>query len=288
MGNVKKKSHIAFATTFYPMPESYISSFFESLNCQSFMGFDLVILNDNYGPLKKYIKAYPNLNIIELKYSNTPAKNREFLLKYIKKASYEIIVLGDSDDVFDSKRVEKSLNKLESADIVVNDVSLFDNHGYFEMLYMSNRIKNNSIIDFSFIRTKNIFGLSNTAFKLDILETIHFDDNIVALDWYLFSLLLQSKAKAVFTSETYTGYRQHNRNIIGLSSVSGTRLKQSLQTKYLHYELFTKIDSTFTELAINTKNSLAKLEDNNYLEQEVSKNNAQLYYPLWWECIIEE
>lgn len=288
MVQFKKKSPIAFATTFYPMPDSYINDFFESLNNQSYNEFDLFVLNDNYGSIDKYISKYPNLNIVELEYSNTPAKNREFLIRFIKKASYDIIILGDSDDVFDTKRIETSIDKLNLADIVVNDVSIFDTNGYSTEYYLSNRIENNSIIDIDFIRTKNIFGLSNTAFKLNIIDTIEFENNIVALDWYLFSLLLLSNSKAIFTCDTYTGYRQHNENTVGLSCFTNQKLKSAASIKLQHYKLLAKANNNYSLLANKTKHYLDKLEDIDFLNHEVKNNNAQLKFPLWWEYLIDE
>ena len=104
---------------------------------------------------------------------------------------------------------------------MVNDVSLFDDSGIYETMYMSNRLKDNSKISFEYIQNKNIFGLSNTAIKLDILEEVVFDENLVAVDWYLFKELLKNSFSAVFINKAITYYRQYKDNTIGLQAVDG-------------------------------------------------------------------
>ena len=46
---------------------------------------------------------------------------------------------------------------LIKADVVVNDLSLFDDNGVYEKNYLSNRLKNLDIIDLKFIKDKNVF-----------------------------------------------------------------------------------------------------------------------------------
>ena len=40
------------------------------------------------------------------------------------------------------------------------------------------------VIDFKFIKDKNIFGMTNTAIKLNGIEKVSFDKEIIAVDWY--------------------------------------------------------------------------------------------------------
>ena len=63
---------------------------------------------------------------------------------------------------------------------------------------------------------KNIFGLTNTAIKLENISKVIFDDKVIAVDWYFFKTLLKQGLKAVFTNEIVTYYRQYENNTIGL------------------------------------------------------------------------
>ena len=214
-----KLNKVSFLTTVFPKNEKYLYDFFISLKNQTYQNFDIVVINDGYKKFDKIKDDYSqNLNIIEVRYSNTPAKNKEYGINYCIDQKYDVLIFGDSDDYFQNNRVKKSLEFLNEADVVVNDLSLFNKNGVFKKNYMSHRINNLDIIDIEFIKDKNIFGMSNTALKLKNLPKVLFDDKIIAVDWYFFKRLLEKGSKAIFTNEIITYYRQHEKNTIGLSA----------------------------------------------------------------------
>jgi len=208
---------IAFLTTVFPENEKFLKTFFDSLSAQTYKNFDVVIVNDNLKNLNFYKDLYSNLNILEINSSNTPAKNREVGINYCIDHNYEVLVFGDSDDYFRNNRIEKLLEFLEKADMVVNDLSLFDDNGIYEKNYLSNRLKNLDLIDLNFIKDKNIFGMTNTAIKLKDIEKVSFNKEIIAIDWYFFKTILKKGLKAIFINETESFYRQHKNNVAGLS-----------------------------------------------------------------------
>ena len=212
---------IAFLTTIFPMKKQFLIDFFNSLNNQTYDNFDVVVVNDGYSNFNEIKLKYGKLNIVELECSNTPAKNREYGINYCIERKYDILIFGDSDDYFSNNRVELALEALNSNDIVVNDVSLFDNNGTYEDMYISNRLENDSKVDYDYIKNKNIFGLSNTALKINILSKVIFDKDLVAVDWYLYKGLLKNGCKAIFTNKAITYYRQHKDNTVGLQAIKG-------------------------------------------------------------------
>jgi len=212
---------IAFLTTIFPMKRQFLIDFFNSLNNQTHDNFDVVVVNDGYSNFNEIKLKYGKLNIVELEYSNTPAKNREYGINYCIERKYDILIFGDSDDYFSNNRVELALEALNSNDIVVNDVSLFDNNGTYEDMYISNRLENDSKVNYDYIKNKNIFGLSNTALKINILSRVSFDKDLVAVDWHLYKGLLKNGCKAIFTNKAITYYRQHKDNTVGLQAIKG-------------------------------------------------------------------
>jgi len=213
--------NVAFLTTIFPMEGQFLIDFFDSLSGQTYDNFDVIVVNDGYDNFYDVKMKYQNLSIIELPYSDTPAKNREYGINYCIEHKYDILIFGDSDDYFSNNRVELSLNMLNSNDIVVNDVSLFSDRGVYETMYISNRLSDNSKVNFNYIKNKNIFGLSNTALKINILSKVSFDKDLVAVDWYLYKSLLKNSCKAIFTNKAITYYRQHKDNTIGLQAGKG-------------------------------------------------------------------
>jgi glycosyltransferase involved in cell wall biosynthesis len=208
---------IAFLTTIFTMNKQYLYDFFDSLKNQTYQNFDVIVVNDGYKDFEKIKTLYDEtLNITELQHSNTPAKNREHGINYCIDHKYDVLVFGDSDDYSKSNRVEKSLHFLKEADIVVNDLSLFDKNSVYEKKYLSHRLKNLEVVHSEFIKNKNIFGLSNTAIKLKNIKKVTFNSKIIAIDWYFFKKILKQGLKAIFTNETETFYRQYEHNKIGL------------------------------------------------------------------------
>ena len=213
----REKMKIAFLTTIFRMNKKYLHDFFKSLKNQTHQNFDVIVVNDCNKDFEKIKRLYnQKLNIIELQYSDTPEKNREYGINYCIDCKYDVLIFGDSDDYFKNNRVEKSLYFLKEADIVVNDLSLFDKNGIYEKKYLSHRLKNLEVVNAKFIKDKNIFGLSNTAIKLRNIKKVTFNSKIIAIDWYFFKKKLKQGLKAIFTNETETFYRQYEHNAIGL------------------------------------------------------------------------
>ena len=206
----------AFLTTVFPENEKFLISFFNSLSTQTYKDFDLIIVNDNLKNINYYKNLFSNLNIKQINSSSTSAKNRELGINYCIDKKYDFLVFGDSDDYFQNNRICKSVDLLKKADIVVNDLSLFDNESIYEEQYISNRFKNLDFVTFKHIEDKNIFGFTNTAIKLRGIKKVIFDDDIIAVDWYFFQKILKQGLKAIFTNETVSYYRQHENNSVGL------------------------------------------------------------------------
>lgn len=267
---------IAFLTTIFPMKKEYLDHFFNSLLNQTYKKFEIIVVNDGYEDFNIIKQKFKTLKIIELRYKNTPAKNREYGINYVKDNNYEILIFGDSDDYFENNRIEESIELLKEYEIVVNDLSLFNANGIYKKKYLSNRVTNNEIIDFKFILEKNIFGLSNTAINLKVIDTVHFNSNLIAVDWYLFSILLLKTKRAIFTNKTLTYYRQYSENTIGIGEITADNLTNIIKVKKIHYRLMKKHHYCYEELykdviELGNKKNVINLKD------------LQIKNPLWWE-----
>lgn len=261
---------IAFLTTIFPQNEKFLKYFLDSLSAQTYKDFDLVIVNDSFKNLNYYKDLYLDLNIININSSGTPAKNKEVGINYCIEKNYDILIFGDSDDYFKNNRVEKSIKILNQADIVVNDLSLFNEHTVYNKRYLSNRVKNHEIIKFEFIKNKNIFGFSNSAIRLFNQKKIFIPNHLVAVDWYIFSNLLLKGYKAVFTDETISFYRQYEQNIIGLKQLDEKSFNKVRNIKIKHFKALSINGNQFD-------NELKSLYSLNFDKRRKIKN------PLWWE-----
>ncbi len=265
------------------MNNAYLYDFFNSLQKQTNKNFDVVVVNDGYEYLEQFKREFGSLNIIELQHTDTPAKNREYGINYVKDNNYDILIFGDSDDYFDTNRIQLSLDILKDYDIVVNDLTLFnDKKGIYHQKYISKRIKDSTEITLDFIKDKNIFGLSNTAVNVSILDNVHFDKDLIAVDWYLYTTLLLRNKTAIFTNKTITYYRQYANNTIGIGSKSIQSILKGISIKNKHYSLLRKENTIFKELYENIVELKMQVEERNSVE-EFSIQNIE--NPLWWEEI---
>jgi hypothetical protein len=154
--------------------------------------------------------------------------------------------------------------------------------------YYSNRINNRDRIDSEFIISRNIFGLSNTAVRFSKISDIHFNEELLAVDWWFFSILLQRGFNAVFTNETISYYRQYSANTIGIGNYEPEKIRTGINSKYFHYKTMSalfplKYGNLFTAIK-EIKEHMDQEKD--FLDKYCSlvKKNKTIN-ALWWEDI---
>jgi sugar O-acyltransferase (sialic acid O-acetyltransferase NeuD family) len=282
-----KRKRIAFLTTIFPTELKYIAEFFESLSKQIYKKFDVIVLNDGFQNFENFKKKYRNLTIIELPAAGSIAKNRETLIRYSKMNNYDIAIFGDIDDTFSEDRIEKSIKALKHADIVVNDLTSIKDGCIIDESIYSKRLINQRFISFDFIKDKNIFGMSNTAVNLNVvsLSEVQFSDDLIAVDWFFFSLLLLNGAKATFISDTVTFYRQYDSNVIGIGSFSIEKINSILKVKVIHYEKMKEINADYQALLDEVLILKEICTDETELNKLLIDNSNEIKTPFWWELI---
>lgn len=293
-----KKSNIAFLTTIFPASKPHLSVFFKSLQKQTKKDFDVIVINDGISNFE--VGKYKPLKISEFKVNYTPAKNREFGINKALELGYEYIIWGDSDDYFNINRVEVVIDLLKNNDIIINELDIVTKNE-IKNNYLSN-ILNNEKFDIDYFLNKNIAGMSNIAIKTSLLKNIviKFDNELIAVDWYFFTILLLQKpeAKVCFTNETATYYRQYEQNTIGINNtVNEEKIKLGIKIKLIHYKNLInfckenqniKFVEIFEENFKNIQKLKDKLKDNVFFEKYISviKSNFDDVFKGWWSEII--
>tara|TARA_B100002003_G_C14148111_1_gene552122 strand:+ start:2333 stop:3202 length:870 start_codon:yes stop_codon:yes gene_type:complete len=281
-------SKTAFISTVYPGVEEYLNYFFTSLTDQDFKKFDVIILNDGLEECEERLSLYDELNICIVPANGTPAEIRELGIKYLCDNRYKIVIFGDSDDYFAPNRIRELMYCLENSDVALNELTVVDNEKkVIEKHYLSKRLIDGQSISFDYIRNKNCFGLSNTIARVSQLKDICIPKDLIAVDWYIFSCLLISGAKAVFTSKTETFYRKHINNIVNFGKIDEKNLLTCVRAKSIHYNALREKDVEIAKLA-EMFASLEKtlLSDKKKLSEYCSRmHSLNLVNPLWWETI---
>lgn len=267
-----RSNDTAFFTVFYPGAEDFFHDFASSLVKQTVKDFDLVFINDGMPDMEGYLAQYPPLNWVEINESGSPEKIREKGLIALKSQGYNIIVLGDADDVFADTRVDVSRNLLKSYDIVVNDLTPFNSRGIIAKKWFSNRLENETKIDLNFILDKNIFGLSNTAFNAECIDSdMSIREDTVATDWLIFFDMLRKGCNAVFTNSTETLYRQHTENVAGLGKITKTYVSRGVTAKRVILEKLLKDHPEYLENYKHFKKREIEIKDRSYMDKYIKQ-----------------
>jgi hypothetical protein len=273
----------AFCSVIFPANLFYFNDFLNALENQTDTHFDLLLFNDDVENLNDLlISTSLKYKIIEVE--GSPSEIRAEVFHYLKLSNYDTIVFGDTDDYFSPNRVEDCKNGLEGVDILANDIILVDKYkNEISGPYWANRLELKDTISIESIKNYNFLGLGNSAIKQKVLPNrIHFEPNLIAVDWYFYSVLLKNNWKVGFSFNSFTYYRQHNANIVGRKKLTFEEYKKGLNVKLNHYISLSKDYPDFQELAFKYLTYKESFSESNY--QKTIQNNT-IKNPFWWEEI---
>lgn len=274
---------VALFTVFYPGAETYIGEFFDSVLDQTYKDFDLIIVNDGYKD-QKLSSLCPNLSVVELRGDATISGNRAIGINYAIDKNYNYLFLCDVDDYMHPARVEHVLRSFGNNDIIVNDLDIVGTDRKLIVKdYFQKSISANTILDKDFVKDKNIFGFSNSALKVSALSKVSFPTDLKVVDWYFFTQLLNEGLKAQFLDESLTEYRQHSKNLIGISSFTIDVFKKLIELKKKQYSYMKEVYPVYQKL-YDQMIDLSKFP-NNELRKIIDKNTDITPYPVWWENV---
>jgi len=279
----------AVLTTVYPGVGKFLKDYFDSLEGQTSMEFDLLIANDKLDGLTSFLSDR-NLNYLIIDVEGSPSSNRRELIRNAINSGYKKLIFSDSDDICEKNRVEIVSNLLDTSHIVVNDLNIVDNNGAeLKSMVFSERYDGTKKISLPDILTGNMMGLSNTAVKAEVLQgcpALKTGDPI-AFDWYLWSTLLLIGYEAKFTSETSTNYRIYDNNVAGLPQpLSEINVARGVEVKRQHYELMAKLDDLYSELSHAFQDVNKRLKQKAWRKKYLNglKKHA-IDNHIWWENI---
>jgi hypothetical protein len=294
---MKRKNNALLISVIYPKVKKYLVDYCKSIKSQDINRFDILILNDGFTgefPLKN-----KRITIIDIKSKLTPAEIRMLGIKYAIENDYKYVIFSDTDDYFSSNRISVSINKLEKYDFVFNELYLInEKKDVIQKSYYNNMIKKIEYTNYLEVINRNLFGLGNTAVKVNKLKDLFIPKEIIAVDWWIFSILLLNKCKGGFIKEAITYYRQHNNNFIGISKkLNKTILMKGIKVKQIHYKnlliycenhkMKEATEIYYKKLEeINTLNKYIK--DDIFCERyiEIINKNCKKIYSGWWSDIL--
>ena len=210
-------SAVALYTALYPAAAPFLGAWYASVEAQTDRGFDLWLSLDGLteAAVGDLLGHRPAATFVVAGPGSTPAQVRQQALARIAD-QYEAVVLVDSDDVLHSDRVAGARAWLEGADVAACGLRLVDEAG--QPMGLSLATPRNGGADAILPRT-NAFGLSNTAYRSDILRAcLPIPATATLVDWYLITMAWLQGARLAFDTTARMDYRQHGANMVRIRS----------------------------------------------------------------------
>lgn len=273
--------NIAFATVIYPKALKFLPEFTTSLQNQSDQNFHVLVVNDGCDE-KDIVLDGLSYNIIPG--GDSVDENKEILVDALLNQKFDWAIFGDSDDFFDSNRIEIIKEYSKDYDLISNEIIPFEGGTIYNPQFQQ-VLGNFREISTVFIRDKNLFGFSNTACRVDFLRNTPIPSEIVAADWYLFSKVLQSGARSCFTAKTNTYYRQWDENIIGINKKAIKQIKTGIKAKYFHYKNMLNYDPWYGGELPWLKNLYYQSDSEKFNSYYKKLEQQKGEFTFWWENI---
>lgn len=275
-----------FFSVVYPKALPYLKDVRESALAQTRKDFEFLLINDGCDS-EQIVKELRGINVTILDSQGGFTHNRLQGINYARSHGYKYLVFCDADDSFTLNRYERTIDEFEEskADIVVCNLNIA-NEKCEPVLsnYFSKEIQDDRWIEAEFLNNKNIFGMSNTALRLNSLQgEIHLPETPI-VDWLLFTVLLLKGLKAKYITDSLVNYRQYSTNMIGITKYDVSSFRRLARLKSNHYRLlieagYNQYESISEE--IMSLQSLSDMEIENIVKRELAVHSQ----PLWWQII---
>ena len=210
-------STLAIYTAVYPGAAPFLDAWYASVEAQVDRDFDLWISLDGLteAGLVAQLGSRPAATFVVAEPGATPAEVRQQALTSIADR-YEAVVLVDSDDTLHPDRIAAACTWLEGADVAACGLRLVDEAG--QPLGLSLATPGEGDIESILPRT-NAFGLSNTAYRSDVLRAcLPIPAAARLVDWYLITMAWLQRARLAFDPTARMDYRQHGANLARMRS----------------------------------------------------------------------
>jgi glycosyltransferase involved in cell wall biosynthesis len=272
----------------YSGVELFLPELLRSLSDQTDKDFTLFLINDGMADLEKHLEKV-DLDVEVLEKSAPAAELRKIGIEWIISKGAKKIIFVDADDHVANDRVEVTKEMLDEYDIVVNELMLIGESYSKPVAMFEKFFEERKEISTDDTKTGNCMGLTNTAIRAESIsrDMGSIPNDITAFDWALFAMSLHGGARAVFTNETKTYYRQHTNNTASVQGFSDKQIIRGVEVKKDHYQLLAKFYNEYLSLADLFESLFSRLQNNNSLKQKYCQAVKQRgsNVSLWWESI---
>lgn len=286
---------LALYTTIYPGVEAYLQDWYRSVQYPTDKDFQLWIGLDTMR-VECAIEAMggdPKATWVPAAPGDMPAQIRQRALERIIETC-DGVVLVDSDGLLHPSRVAAACEALRTSDLAGCALGLVDRQG--ERLGLTLGLPPMTGPESVFPRN-NVFGLSNSAFRSDLLrKCLPIPATAELVDWFLATKAWLYGARLSFDDIVRMDYRQHGENMARVRPpFSGHQITRDTQRVLHHFQI---VRASFTSGVMAGR--LAELEGvatdvelffgdivlrPTRLESYAQALNDLEPAPLWWSCV---
>lgn len=250
-------TRIAFCVALYEAHRAFLPAFMAGIRAAA-RGHDACLV----GAVDDLIDPSHTLaglaDILSLKLTrcpagSSPASIRRIMLSQAVYSGADVLIFADMDDMLLANAPNSHITALAEADFSYGDLCLMDAQGHdLKRRFFDGVDVPWSVADVADLQRRNFLGLSNTAIRTDCLPAaaFHVPDDIVAVDWWLFTTLLLAGRRGARTAAPVTRYRQHDVNTLGaVPPATPDALKQRYVIMQRHYRAFRAIPGMAARLS---------------------------------------
>jgi hypothetical protein len=286
---------LALYTTVYPGVARFLPAWYESVRRQTDKDFQLWIALDGLhaDAVEEMLGVRPQATWVLAGPGDTPAQVRERALARIVE-SCDAVVLVDSDDVLHPTRVAAAREGLRDSDVTGCALRLVDESGHALdlLLELPPTIRPANVLP-----RHNIFGLSNSSFRSDLLRRcLPIPAEVALVDWFLVTRAWLCGARLAFDPVAHMDYRQHEANMARIRlPFTPDRVRSDTRLVRTHFEILQAHPlpgalpdrvALIEEVAADVEAFYRRIAlDENELERYVMALNAAAPAPLWWSCV---
>jgi glycosyltransferase involved in cell wall biosynthesis len=274
---------LAVLTTIYPEAVPYLADFVASMAAQTDSAFTLYVANDGLTDAHRHFTSL-GARVRLIPVHGTITQVRQQTLRRIAADGHDQVVFADSDDRFSPGRVAAMREELRDHEVVCNELVPFGLGITNGEALLRPLIRPGATISWRDVLDHNLLGLSNTAAQVAVAlrHSDHVASDIQAFDWALFVRALLHGARAVFTDQAVTFYRQHDHQLGVLTQRDPDSLRRAVLVKARHYEDIATLAPEMAERA----HFFAHLRDDApAFAHYVTTMAAQPSAPgLWWSA----
>jgi hypothetical protein len=285
---------LAVYTTVYPGVEKYLAAWSRSVCRQTDCNFDLWIGIDSLSldQVSAVMEADLRPNWLVTSDGQSPTQIRINAIKQLGNC-YSSVVFVDSDDLLHPSRVKAARASLEHFDVVACALRIIDESGHD--LGITFGAEKREDLD-SLLPRYNVFGLSNTAYRAEVLRRcLPISDASELLDWQLATRAWMRGAALGFDPTPRMLYRQYSSNLARVLPPFNTQHVSVATLKVLgHYRcLFEVID----DLPLKHRDALLAARERaqsfhlsisrsaETLDRYVQALNRITPEYVWWWCV---